>query len=483
MRAGKVRGCALAAAGTLAGACSLETFAPTRCKENSECRGAFGLGFACNAEGFCASHEVDARCGTTFPEDLWQRPQNYADAILLATLFDNAADVPEYQAARLAVKQVNDSQGLDGRNFAIVQCSYEESSALDDLAAEEAAIHAIEWMVDYVGPSAVVGPATSGNSEAAYLAVAERQDAPVFISPSATSPALTYIDGDVKTDEAPGLFWRTAPPDSLQGQVLAFDVARTLPQGAQRVAIMYQSGPYGTGLADFFEANYVQGEHVVKLYEFDNDTTRDNAVNLAAVEALDAVVFISSDLPDVVSFLNAAAVRSEYADMPIFLADAARDAELLVQAAAAAALFPNVRGTAPSVPEGDIYETFAASYAAAFEGQDAADSSYSAYSYDAGWLAIYGATWSLFQEGTISGLGSARGLRQISDPAYFPELEIKPLNFGTVRAKFAAGTAINVVGASGSLDYDPETGETAGPVDIWEIADGDFVTVERLSEF
>lgn len=472
---------ALAAAAALHVRCSLEVFEPTRCESNAECRAAFGLGYACDAEGFCDAHEVDPRCELTFPEDLWQRPENYPDAILLGTLFDNSADVPEYQSARLAVKQVNDSQGLQGRNFALVQCTYEESSALDGMAPEEAAVHDIEWLVDYVGPSAVIGPATSGNSEAAFLAVADREDAPLFISPSATSPALTAIDGDVKTDEAPGLFWRTVPPDSLQGQVLAFDVGRQLGAGAQEVAIVYQSGPYGTGLADVFVESYETADHRVQRYEFDNDTNRDNAVNMAALESIDAVLFISSDLPDVVAFLNAASARSEYAAMPIFLADAARDVELIVQAASAAALFPNVRITAPSVPAGDLFNTFAASYKSTYEGQEATASNYAAYSYDASWLAIYGAAWSLFQEGGIAGIGSARGLRQVSDPSYQPELEVKPNSFGTVRAKFAAGTSINVIGASGALDFDPTTGETSGPVDIWVIDGDGFALVDTIA--
>lgn len=421
--------------------------------------------------------EAEPRCVDTYPEDLLDRPEDYGNAILLGSLFNHdpaEGDVVETQAARLAVKQANDSEGLDGKSFAIVECTYEENPDIDNLTMEEATVQALTWMIDTLGVTGVIGPATSGMMEAAWYGIADRKDAPILISPSATSPALTDIDGDVKGPSNPGLVWRTAPPDSLQGEALALDITYALDDDSQRVAIIYQTGPYGEGLADEFIADYAVDDHTVDRWLFENDTQRDNAVN--EVAALDtppgAVLFISSDVSDVVKFLNAAGFRPGiFADVPIYLADAARDQELLDQTrdTAGSDLWMHIRGTAPAVPEGDVYDSFAAAYYTTYPGQSADDSSYSAYSYDAAWLAIYGAAWSLSQDGTITGLGMAAGLHQISDPNYTPELEVKPLNWGTVRTKFAAGTAINVVGASGHLDYDDSDEETTAPIDIWDI--------------
>ena len=112
-------------------------------------------------------------------------------------------------------------------------------------------------------------------------------------------------------------------------------------------------------------------------------------------------------MPDVVGFLNAA-VELDYATTPIWLADAAHDSDCLDQSRAASSLWPNVRGTAPAVPSGDIYDFFASSYRSEYEGDDAAASSYTSYAYDAAWLALYGTAWSLASEGAITGLGAAR---------------------------------------------------------------------------
>ena len=63
-----------------------------------------------------------------------------------------------------------------------------------------------------------------------------------IISPSATSPALTDIDDK-------GYFFRTAPSDARQGQVLAQVV---MDRGINEVAVTFTNNDYGKGLSDSF---------------------------------------------------------------------------------------------------------------------------------------------------------------------------------------------------------------------------------------
>lgn len=461
--------------------CSLGTTAFTPCESGGECRDAFGFGWTCGAEGYCESVPLADRCDTTYPDDLFIRPENYAGIHVVGTLFDHTTDVPELQASRLAIKQVDDSQGLDGALFGLVQCSYEEDSSIDGLVAADAAAEMGAYLARDLGAFAIVGPATSGNTEAMWNATAEL--GALVVSPSATSPALTYLDSPYTPDGRAGRLWRTAPPDSVQGVVLADVVAETLGPANQSVAVVYQEGPYGSGLAEVFVENYESSIRVPTRYAFENDTERDNAVNSVATLDYDAIVFISSDLPDVSRFLNGAGARDEFDAMPIFLADASRDAELLDDTRDAAAhLWPNILGTAPAVPEGDVYDAFAASYAAEYDGQSATDSSYSAYAYDAAWLVAYGAAWGSAQLGAVTGQDAADGLREISDPTG-DRIEIAPNYWPQLRAAFADGTAVDVVGASGRLDYDPATEETEGPIDVWAIAEsGDGFEVRETRE-
>lgn len=455
--------------------CSLTRFEPTACTAASECREAFGFGWTCGDEGLCAALEAPARCDTTWPEDLLQRPEEYPDVIVVGSLFDHSTDIPETQATRLAFKQLGDVDGLEGRDFALIQCSYEEDADLDTLASDEATEALADWLAGEAGAHAVVGPATSGMTEVAYHAL-EAHGA-MLVSPSATSPALTWLDGLEKTDDDPGLLWRTAPPDSLQGLVMAEDVLDQLGTSSPIVGLVHQTGPYGEGLAEVFKETFEARGGIVALYTFENTTQIQTALDGLADAGAHGVVFISSDLPDVTSFLLGAHEYPYMADMPIWLADAARDAELLSGAAGASSLFDQVRGTAPAVPSGDVYDFFASSYSAAFDGASASDSSYTAYAYDAAWLVALGSAYAHYRGDGITGLDTARGLRHVSAG---PLLEIKALNWATALQYWEEGGGMDLDGASGHLDFDAETGETSGPIDIWVIQGGGFVTVDTI---
>ncbi|MBK7761466.1 MAG: hypothetical protein IPI35_34715 [Deltaproteobacteria bacterium] len=121
------------------------------------------------------------------------------------------------------MSQANDNAGLEGVNFAVLHCSNEEDFNGDGLTKDEAAVELGVWLADSLGVSATVGPASSGRVEAVYEAT--KGAGMLTISPSATSPALTALDGLSATDNEPGLLWRTAPPDSLpEGAVMAADL-------------------------------------------------------------------------------------------------------------------------------------------------------------------------------------------------------------------------------------------------------------------
>jgi branched-chain amino acid transport system substrate-binding protein len=450
--------------------CSLGTTQWAPCEAASECREAFGFGHTCGDDGFCAEVPNEPRCMASWPEDLLLRPENYPDVAVVGSLYDHSTDMPEVQSTRLAIKEVDDSDGVNSRPIGLVQCSYEETALLDALGADEAAVAMADHLARDLGAFAIIGPATSGVTEAVYNQV---DAAPLIISPSATSPALTWLDTPDKPARGAGRLWRTAPPDSLQGLVLAGVVEDTIGKSNQRVALVYQLGPYGEGLAEVFVEEWGGPNHVADRFTFENDTQRNSAASSAAVSTYDAIVFISSDLPDVTSFLASLAADGDVPSTPLFLADAARDMELLVNTVGTAAedLWPNVLGTSPAVPSGDEYDAFAAAYAGMYPGQSAEASSYSAYAYDAAWLAMYGASWASAQEPQLDGQGAANGLRHIS--AEDKEvLTVGPGSWNQVQAQLESGTSINVRGASGELDYDPATEETSGPIEVWAIAGG-----------
>jgi hypothetical protein len=132
-----------------------------------------------------------------------------------------------------------------------------------------------------------------------------------------------------------------------------------------------------------------------------------------------------------------------------------------------------VIGSRPAVPQGPTYELFKTSFNAAFR-QDPNAFSFVPHSYDAAWLTFYGSARSLRVEKKITGVGIARGLRLLSAPG--PEIQVSPANWIRVADAVSGAAAVNLVGASGPLDYDPVNEETTARVDIWKIsADGKLI--------
>lgn len=459
---------ATAAAGVACSAVSKVDYAS--CEASTDCRGAFGLAWVCGAAGLCEEVPLDPRC-VTYPTKLFTDPE-YADAIVLGSLFDHNksdGDLKLVNSASLAIEEANASQ-LEGRKFGIVHCDYHSDPAIDDLTAEDAALAGARYLVDQLGAAAIIGP---GTSDLAQVVLAELQkpdhaQPTLIVSPSATSPSLT--DADPRDGSDPGLFWRTAPPDSLLSKVLADKM--TAAEVASAIVI-YDGGAYGSGIALALDKNFDPDPELIAYEDPKKIVSIVDQVSKRTPGDDVAVVFIASDVQEVIDFLNAASAYPEfYANVQLFLGDAAYNDAVLMKTQGASALYPKIRGVFPGGPSGSVYKFFVASYKALWDGEDPEDASYSSYTYDATWLALYGAAWAQYKrDGELdNGLNYAFGLQQVSDPGGL-KIEINGGNWNTVKREFKAGRAINVVGASGELDYDPATEETTAPVIFWKIKD------------
>ena len=138
-------------------------------------------------------------------------------------------------SAELAMKEVSDSGLLlDGANVSSIRA---DSTCVD----AGAAVSAAERLVTSDNVAAIMGADCSGVTTAIANNVAVPNGVTI-ISPSATSPALTDIDDK-------GYFFRTAPSDARQGQVLAQVV---LDRGINEVAVTFTNNDYGKGLSDSF---------------------------------------------------------------------------------------------------------------------------------------------------------------------------------------------------------------------------------------
>lgn len=469
-----------------ASACSFTRTDFQECDTNQDCQSVFGLGYACQSDGLCELAERPALCDTrTFPDDLFENQAANADTIVFGSLMDQSVEtqIARERAAELALAGANDNSGLQGRDFGLVFCNIEEQSSSETRA--DNAIAAADYLIDVLGVPAIFGPSSSGDLAAVFT---EYQDAgTLFISPSATSPALTGLDGNNPSDDEPGLMWRTAPPDDLQGRAIAADILgldelRSGPGAldtATSISIIFEEGPYGEGLASVISSEFMarcpaESTCSVELRSYATASQRDTFTTMDGQNAaIEEVVFISSNVDQIVSFLDAAGAVSGFAvdGKAIFLPDAGANQDLIEDGNTD--LFDQIRGTRPKPLESGefAFGLFEASYSARF-GESPSQFSFTANSYDAAWMLVYGAAWALFQEGEIVGVNMARGLRRLSSGDL---IDVQPSNFGAIRSRFEDGDPVNIQGASGALNYDPETEETSGPIETWQISGATIV--------
>ena len=175
---------------------------------------------------------------------------------------------PMAASASLAMKEASDSGLLlGGKSITPVRA---DSTCVDASAATAAA----ERLVTSDNVVAIMGADCSGVTTAVANSVAIPNGV-VMVSPSATSPALTTLEDN-------GYFFRVAPSDARQGQVLAEIVKE---RGIDNVAITYTNNDYGKGLADSFSNAFKAGGGKVAMMAAHEDGKADYSAEVGALAA------------------------------------------------------------------------------------------------------------------------------------------------------------------------------------------------------
>ena len=182
---------------------------------------------------------------------------------------------PEEAGVALAIKDINEAaKGIT------IEATLGDSGDTDNKAYDTEIPRLLN-----AGVEAVIGAASSGTS----LQFIDRLVAECVIqfSPANTSAALTdYADK--------GLYFRTAPSDVLQGEVLGNLIAE---DGHQKISMIVLNDSYGTGLAEFvtkaFEA--AGGEVLAAPTYNTGDTNFTSQIAEALAPGPDAIVLITFD--------------------------------------------------------------------------------------------------------------------------------------------------------------------------------------------
>ncbi|MEV0164087.1 amino acid/amide ABC transporter substrate-binding protein (HAAT family) [Nonomuraea fuscirosea] len=157
---------------------------------------------------------------------------------------------PEFAGVDLALKEINEAGGVLGKPVAKFDTDSGDtttniaSQSVDKLLAQKA--------------DAIIGAASSSVSESVIDKITGA--GVVHFSPANTSDKFTTI-----ADK--GLYFRTSPPDKLQGRVLGDLVVA---DGNDTVGIMAMQDSYGTGLADQVQKTVTDGgAEVVERVDYD----------------------------------------------------------------------------------------------------------------------------------------------------------------------------------------------------------------------
>ncbi len=466
------------AAGTAIGCSVVSAVDFQSCSASTECRDAFGLGWTCDADrGFCTEVEQNPRCTRIEPANLYDA-EAHRTTFIMGTLFNDAAvegDQVLINSAKLAVREANEST-LDGRLFGLVHCDYQDNPDIDQLNSDEAAAELARYMVDELGINVLIGPGTSSTAEAVYTAVEDKDV--LIISPSATANNLIEIDGasGTKSAQDPGLFWRTAPPDAGVGSKMA---SLVLDGGLGQTAIIHETGGYGEGLALEVERLLNDEGGSTSRYAFDNPNSANIQINNLNAETFDAVVFISAEVNVVSNFVNTIGgliqndTSSPYASARVVVSDAAVPATLIDNSASQPAMlevFDQMFGVRSEARTGHpVYNTYLSAYNNNAFADPFIQGYYGEHTYDATYMAMFGVAWAHYQEGgELTAKNIARGLWQLSS-ANSTNVPINSDSFDSVKSSFSNGVAVDIEGASGPLNYDSFTEETAAAVEAWQI--------------
>ena len=182
---------------------------------------------------------------------------------------------PMGKGAELAIQEVSDSGALLGGSKVI---AVRGDSTCTDASA---GVAVTERLVTAEKINAIVGAACSGPTIAMLKNVA-KPNGIVMISPSATSPALSTIEDN-------GLFFRTAPSDARQGQIVTSILKE---MGIKEAALTYTNNDYGKGLADSIVVNMKKSGGKITISVPHEDGKGDYSAEVAALAAAGGDILI-----------------------------------------------------------------------------------------------------------------------------------------------------------------------------------------------
>ena len=345
--------------------------------------------------------------------------------------------------AELAMKEAS-GKLLGGKKVVSVRG---DSTCTDASAATAAA----ERLITSDRVAAIMGADCSGVTTAVANNVAVPKGV-VMISPSATSPALSTIKDK-------GYFFRTAPSDARQGEVLA-QVAKA--RGIKSIAITYTNNDYGKGLTESFSKAFKAIGGKVEISAAHQDGKADYSAEVGALAASGAKHLA------VFGYIDKGGKGVIQASLDAGAFDKFLMADGMVGESLVKAIGKPLNGSVATAPGSDSpnAKKFAdMAKAAGFKGS----APFVAEAYDAAALLILAAQ-------AAGSTDRAAIQSRIMGVANAPGEQIGPGELGKALKLIAAGKAVNYQGAT-NVELNA-VGDPSGTYKEYEVKGGEFTVVK-----
>jgi branched-chain amino acid transport system substrate-binding protein len=458
-------------AAALTGGCQVLLGSLNDCASDADCAHD-GPGTVCRNQ-LCVE---DTRCGFVGVSD----PSALTYGLLFPLTTDGTTPDPNgpnwVKVISLIATQLNPptQQGIGGRPLRLIACDTQGDPNLAHDLAQELVTDGIQALM------------SAGSSETLNVADVTIPAGVLLMSGYSQSPAVSALSA---TKNGVRLIWRTIPPDQdIAGVVVqaiaegTADAGRPLPDAGTQdgglgpsVAVLPRNDAYGQGFDDLFGSAYPGPQ---RAFFFDpGGATDTTALNGAA--AFGPKVTLVWAFPDDITRLLDEVEQPAYAPLQStawFFNDqflvpgvlSGIDKPQRLEGAVAVAAAP-ADLTSPAF--GWLQQEYEAQYGVD-PGQQPSAASYA----DAMMLLAIASGVNAAKGNPLDGEHLAQVLIRVSQPGG-PSVPLDPPHYNDAVSQLAAGQDIDVVGASGPLNFDPRTGEAPGDVNLYQVQDGGFVIV------
>ncbi|MGW0482242.1 ABC transporter substrate-binding protein [Nonomuraea sp. NPDC003214] len=354
---------------------------------------------------------------------------------------------PEFAGVDLAVKEINEAGGVLGRP---VEKIHTDSGDTTTNIAAQSADKLLGQKVD-----AIIGAASSSVSESIVDKITRA--GVIQFSPANTSDKFTTIKDD-------GLYFRTAPPDKLQGRVLADLVVS---DGHATVGILAMQDSYGSGLADQFTRTAEEaGGQVVERVDYDPKAA-DFAADVAKIKAKSPQAIVLIGFQETAKVVQELVKQGLTADRhQWYMVDGNMSNTNFLRAPRGT--LEGVKGTIPgaSAPEAFQKRLLAVD-------PDLTEFTYAAESYDAANLIALAA----LAAGDDAGRPAAAKLVEVSRGGE------KCQDFASCAALLKAGKDVDYDGVSGPVDFTDEGDPSVATIGVYQYGPDNKFDAGKATEY